>query len=366
MANSNLSNAKKTKNDEFYTQYYDIEKEISAYLEYNPDVFRGKTVLLPCDDPEWSNFTKYFAQNFERFGLKKLISTSYAVESKKYKSGYQPTLFEINDPQFDKIKTIKNGKIFTLTHDKTGDHKVNVDDLEWHYLTGDGDFRSAEIKKLRDESDIIITNPPFSLFRDFLTWINEADKKFIAIGSMNAITYTEVFPLIKEDKVWLGGTGFSTDMVFAVPKGTEVDEKDRQKAARLGYVGDYTRLGNSCWFTNLDHGRRHQPLPLMTETDIIKFGTKKPFEKYDNYHAIEVPFVKYIPSDYDGVMGVPISFLDKYSPEQFEIVGSDYYVKEGLLPELVKSEWKGKMDRGYINNKRRYTRILIRHKKTTK
>ena len=366
MANSNLSNAKRTKNDEFYTQYHDIEKEISAYLEYNPDVFRGKTVLLPCDDPEWSNFTKYFAQNFERFGLKKLISTSYAVESKKYKSGYQPTLFEINDPQFDKIKTIKNGKIFTLTHDKTGDHKINVDDLEWHYLTGDGDFRSAEIKSLRDESDIIITNPPFSLFRDFLTWINEADKKFIAIGSMNAITYTEVFPLIKENKVWLGGTGFSTDMVFAVPKGTEVNEKDRQKAARLGYVGDYTRLGNSCWFTNLDHGRRHQPLPLMTETDIIKFGTKKPFEKYDNYHAIEVPFVKYIPSDYNGVMGVPISFLDKYSPEQFEIVGSDYYVKEGLLPELVKSEWKGKMDRGYINNKRLYTRILIRHKKTTK
>ena len=193
MANSNLTEAKRAKNDEFYTQYPDIEKEITAYLEYNPDVFRGKTVLLPCDDPEWSNFTKYFAQNFERFGLKKLISTSYAVESKKYKNGYQPTLFEINDPQFDEIKTVKNGKIFTLTHDKTGDHKVNVDDLEWHYLAGDGDFRSAEIKKLRDEADIIITNPPFSLFREFLAWIFEAEKQFVIIGNINAITYKEFF-----------------------------------------------------------------------------------------------------------------------------------------------------------------------------
>ena len=156
MPNSNLTEAQRAKNDEFYTQYPDIEKEISAYLEFNPDVFRGKTLLLPCDDPEWGNFTKYFAQNFERFGLKKLISTSYAVESKKYKSGYQPTLFEINDPQFDQIKTKKNRKIFTLTHDMTGDHKVNVDDLQWHYLKGDGDFRSTEIKKLRDEADIII------------------------------------------------------------------------------------------------------------------------------------------------------------------------------------------------------------------
>ena len=146
MANSNLTEAQKAKNDEFYTQYQDIEKEISAYLEFNPDVFRGKTLLLPYDDPEWSNFTKYFAQNFERFGLKKLISTSYAVESKTYKDGYQPTLFETSAPYFDRVKTVQNGKIFSLTHDKTGDHKINVDDLEWHYLAGDGDFRSAEIK----------------------------------------------------------------------------------------------------------------------------------------------------------------------------------------------------------------------------
>lgn len=171
MAHKDLSKAKNGKNDEFYTQYHDIEKEMSAYLEFNPKAFKGKTVLLPCDDPEWSNFTKFFAQNFERFGLKKLISTSYAVESKNYKSNYQPSLFEVNDPQYDENKTRKNGKIFTLTRDKSGDGKIDVNDLEWTYLKGDGDFKSEEIKKLRDEADIIITNPPFSLFREFLAWI---------------------------------------------------------------------------------------------------------------------------------------------------------------------------------------------------
>lgn len=327
MANSNLTEAKRAKNDEFYTQYPDIEKEISAYLDYNPAVFKNKTVLLPCDDPEWSNFTKFFAQNFERLGLKKLISTSYAVESKKYKSGYQPTLFETNHPQFDKIKTKQNGKIFTLTSDKTGDHKINVDDLDWQYLKGDGDFRSDEIKKLRDEADMIITNPPFSMFREFLAWVMEANKQFSIIGNMNAITYKEVFPLIKENNLWLGATGNGNDMVFAVPAGAEVAESDRQKAARLGYVGDYTRLGNSCWFTNLEHGKRHKPLPLMTMEDNLKFSKhkeikgKKAYDRYDNYDAIEVPFTDSIPSDYDGVMGVPISFLDKYNPEQFEIIG---------------------------------------------
>ena len=327
MANRILTGAKKTKNDEFYTIYHDIEKEITAYVEHDPDVFKDKTVLLPCDDPEWSNFTKFFAQNFERFGLKKLISTSYAVESKLYKGGYQVTMFEESAPQYDKSKTKTNGKIFTLTHDKTGDGKIDVNDLEWHYLEGDGDFKSKEVKKLQDEADIIITNPPFSLFREFLAWIIESDKQFVIIGNMNAITYKEVFPLIKESKLWLGVTGNGSDMVFAVPKGAEVDEKDRQKAARLGYVGDYTRLGNSCWFTNLDHGRRHKPLPLMTMSDNLKFSKHKQikgkaaYDHYDNYDAIEVPFTDAIPSDYDGAMGVPISFLDKYCPEQFVIVG---------------------------------------------
>lgn len=285
---------------------------------------------MPCDDPEWSNFTKYFAQNFERFGLKKLISTSFAVESKKYKAGYQPTLFETRDPQYDDIKTKTNGKIFTLDRDSSGNGKIDINDLEWHYLKGDGDFRSTEVIKLRDEADVIITNPPFSLFRGFLNWIVNASKKFLIIGNINAITYKEVFPLIKGNKAWLGATGNGNDMVFGVPEGAEVDEKDRQKAARLGYVGDYTRLGNSCWLTNLDHGRRHQPLALMTMADNLKFNKKldgKEYQKYDNYDAIEVPYTNAIPSDYEGVMGVPISFLDKYCPEQFEIVGSDSYDK---------------------------------------
>lgn len=327
MPNTNLTEAKNAKNDEFYTQYQDIEKEILAYLDYNPDVFRDKTVLLPCDDPEWSNFTKFFAQNFERFGLRKMISTSYAVDSKTYQGTYQPSLFETSSPQFDQAKTTKNGRIFILTRDTTGDHKVNVDDLEWHYLDGDGDFRSAEIKKLRDEADIIITNPPFSLFREFLAWITGVGKKFMIIGNMNAITYKEVFPLIKENKLWLGATGNGSDMVFGVPPGTEVAESDKQKAARLGYIGDFTRLGNSCWFTNLDHGRRHQPLPLMTMADNLRYSKHKDikgkpsYDCYDNYDAIDVPFTDAIPSDHAGVMGVPISFLDKYCPEQFEIVG---------------------------------------------
>lgn len=325
MANSNLTAAKRTKNDEFYTQYHDIEKEINAYLDYNPHVFRGKTVLLPCDDPEWSNFTKFFSQNFERFGLKKLISTSYAVDSKLYKNGYQVTMFEESAPQYNSNKTKKYGKIFTLIRDISGDGKIDVNDLEWNYLEGDGDFKSKEVKALCDEADIIITNPPFSLFRNFLAWIVEAGKQFVIIGNLNAITYKEVFPLIKENKMWLGATGNGNDMVFAVPPGTEVDEKDKQKAARMGYVGDYTRLGNSCWFTNIDHGRRHQPLQLMTMADNLRFNKKLKgktfYDQYDNYNAIEVPFTDAIPSDYVGIMGVPITFLDKYSPEQFEIEG---------------------------------------------
>ena len=373
MANTNLTTAKNAKNDEFYTQYTDIEKEITAYLDYNPDVFRGKTILLPCDDPEWSNFTKFFAQNFERFGLRKLISTSYAADSKRYKTNYQPTLFEVQDPQFDQYKTTRNGKIFTLTADRTGDGKINVEDLEWHYLDGDGDFRSAEIKKLRDQADIIITNPPFSMFREFLSWIVEGNKQFVIIGNMNAITYKEVFPFIKEDKIWLGVKSTSQAMYFMTSNkeyATRVSNERPEGSWWRKIDGEICiGINNSCWFTNLDHGRRHQTLPLMTMEDNLKYSKhkeiigKESYDSYDNYDAIEIPFTDAIPSDYEGVMGVPISFLDKYSPEQFEIVGSDYYVKDGLLPELINPEWKGKLDRGYVANKRFYSRILIRHKK---
>jgi hypothetical protein len=189
VANENLGNAKTAKNDEFYTQFHDIAKEMNAYLEYDPDVFRDKTILLPCDDPEWSNFTKYFAQNFESFGLKKLISTSYAPDSKPQDFDWQPSLFEQESPHFDETKTASQGKIFTLSRDTTGDGVINVDDLEWSYLEGDGDFRSEEIRTLRNQADIIITNPPFSLFREFLSWLVDAQKDFVIIGNMNAITY---------------------------------------------------------------------------------------------------------------------------------------------------------------------------------
>ena len=324
--NNSLGAAREAKNDEFYTQYADIQKEINAYLDFNPDVFRGKTVLLPCDDPEWSNFTKFFAQNFQLLGLKKLISTSYAPESKKYKVAYEPTLFETQQPYYDVDKSKTHGKIFVLTQDLTGDNRIDINDLEWQYLEGDGDFRSKEIQKLRDEADIIVTNPPFSLFREFVAWITNADKLFIIIGNMNAITYKEIFPLIKANKVWLGATGFVSDMVFGVPEGAEVKESDKKKAERLGYVGNFTRLGNSCWFTNIDHGRRHQPLKLMKMSDNFKHSKHKDirenrkYESYDNYDAIDVPYTDAIPSDFEGVMGVPITFLDKYCPDQFEIV----------------------------------------------
>lgn len=357
--NRNLTKAKKVKNDEFYTQYQHIEKEMNAYIDYDPDVFRGKTILLPCDDPEWSNFTKFFAQNFERFGIKKLISTSYARDSKEYKDTLQPSLLEIKSPKYDKTKTNSKWKIYTLTSDISWDGKINFEDFEWDYLRWDGDFRSDEIRKLRDEADIIITNPPFSLFREFLAWIVEVEKQFVIIGNMNAITYKEVFPLIKENKVWLWATGNGSDMVFAVPPGSEVAEQDRQKAARLGYAGDYTRLGNSCWFTNFDHGRRHLPLPLMTMEDNLKYSKHKEikgktsYNKYDAYDAIEVPFTDAIPSDYDGAMWVPISFLDKYNPDQFNIIGIDRYVEDN--PHYGK--------RFTIKNQEIYARILIKHKK---
>lgn len=321
MANQNLSNAKMAKNDEFYTQYHDIEIEVNAYLEYDPDVFRGKTVLLPCDDPEWSNFTRYFAQRFEVLGLKKLISTSYAPDSKLYKYGYEPSLFEQDAPQFDITKTQTHGKIFVLERDKSGDGRIDYHDIEWQYLEGDGDFRSEEVCRLRDEADIIVTNPPFSLFREFLSWIVSAGKQFIVIGGLNAVGYMSIFPLIKDNKIWLGN-GFQGGNAYFKPVG------QREYA---GGVYDETtglvKFRNCCWFTNIDHGRRHQPLQLMTMADNLKYSKHKEIKgradyiHYENYDAIEVPFVDAIPSDYDGVMGVPRSYLEHHCPEQFEIIG---------------------------------------------
>ena len=257
------------------------------------------------------------------------------------------------------------GKIFILDHDHSGDGRINIDDLEWEYMEGDGDFRSKEVTDLRDEADFIITNPPFSLFRDFLAWIMEGGKRFAVIGNMNAITYKEVFPLIKDNKVWLGATGNGNDMVFGVPEGAKIDEKDRAKAARLGYVGNYTRLGNSCWFTSIEHGRRHEPIPLMTMADNLRFSKHKElkgktaYEHYDNYDAIEVPFTDAIPSDYKGVMGVPISFLIKYCPEQFEILGATESEGKGFSNGLWKPD--SHIAQPLVHSDRVYKRIFISH-----
>jgi hypothetical protein len=364
MANKGLTSAKKAKNDEFYTQFHDIEKEMNAYLEYNPEVFKDKTILLPCDDPEWSNFTRYFAQNFEKLQLKKLISTSYAPNSKPREIAYQPTLFEIDSPEFDASKTQSNGKIFTLTKDKSGDGVINFDDLEWSYLEGGGDFRSEEVTRLRDEADFIITNPPFSLFREFFDWVHDGGRKFTIISNKNCVTYKEVFPRIQADEVWPGSTPMGREMLFDAPR--EIGES----LLRSGRDRTWTKVGDeikarssSLWLTNIDHGKRHQPLPLMTEADNIKFSKHKQvkdvgYQKYDNYDAIEVPFTDAIPSDYDGIMGVPISFLDKYNPEQFEIIGCSYdFGRPSGWPKDTNMTVS-------IGGKNVYKRLLIRHKES--
>ena len=366
MANRNLAEARRAKNDEFYTQWVDIEREINAYLDYDPDVFRGKTVLLPCDDPEWSNFTKYFALHFTTLGLKRLISTSYAPNSNAEAEYYAPTLFETNNPLYDESKSLERGRMFVLDRtDINKDGRIDIDDLQWSYLDGDGDFRSPEVTALRDEADFVITNPPFSLFREFIAWLMGGEAQFSVIGTSNAITYKEFFPLIQANRLWLGATGNTSDMVFAVPKGTPVSVADREKAERLGYPSDerydYTRLGNSCWFTDIEHGRRHEPLPLMTMADNLRYNRRlintlngaDSYLAYDNHEVIEIPFTNAIPSDYDGVMGVPITFLDKYNPDQFEILGQANSARHlGPLPV-----------RTVIDGRNIYNRILIRHKK---
>jgi len=372
VSNSNLTNAKKVKNDEFYTQYSDIQKEIEAYLEYNPDVFRGKTVYCNCDDPYESNFFRYFVLNFKKLGLSQLITTSYKPSPV---ANTQLSLFGDDKtlaPEKGRPKINANKFVINNVGDIDGDGDFDLQDIalqlkenkhnEWAPLSGEGDFRSDECIELLKQSDIVVTNPPFSLYRKYVEQLNKYNKKFVIIGSKNTITYKEIFPLIKEDKMWVGTTSFNKDMLFIAPSNADLSSKPKT-AVRI--VDGITYLRSpSVWFTNLDHGRRHQPLSLMTMADNKKFNKRlqkneNSYQKYDNYDAIEVPFTNAIPSDYDGVMGVPISFLDKYSPEQFEIVGwsrhNDYNMDGGY--------WKGGKNDATINGKDVYRRILIRHKK---
>ena len=408
MANKNLTNAKRAKNDEFYTQYSDIQKEIEAYLEYNSDVFRGKVVYCNCDDPYESNFFRYFALNFNKLGLKQLITTSYKpspiantklVLQPSLLPGYEDKVVRKPEKPKGRPKVTANKFIINEVRDIDGDGEFNLKDIakqlkankhnEWTPLDGDGDFRSDESINLLKQSDIVITNPPFSLFREYVKQLFDYNKKFLIIGNMNAITYKEVFPLIKENKVWLGNNYKVNGgaMFFEIPEKIANLEQVREiKTNESGKKVYVTRVQGVRWFTNLDHGRRHQPLPLMTKAEVIKFVTKKPFEKYDNYNAIEVSLVKNIPSDYDGVMGVPISIMDKYSPEQFSILGTndnglvdDKYKKTlGLTKEFVDDYYKaggtgaykqGNPTAGYYENnvaKMAYKRIFIKHKKTGK
>jgi hypothetical protein len=369
MANKSLTAAKKAKNDEFYTQWVDIEHEMNAYLEYDPDVFRDKTVLLPCDDPEWSNFTKYFALHFDQLGLKKLISTSYAKPA-----------------EFPCVMLPPRGKVFTLRRDVTGDGRTDFDDIEWEYLEGDGDFRSDEVTALRDEADVVITNPPFSMFRDFMAWLVEGDVRFAVIGNLNAITYKEVFPLIKSNRVWLGNNYAVNGgaMFYEIPESiANLDQVREIRENDNGTKTYITRVQGVRWFTNIEHGRRHDPLVLMTEADNVKFGPKGikgvGYLRYDNYDALEVPKVIAIPADYDGVVGVPISFLDKYCPEQFEILGNGQTMADelGIRPVGQKfvDDYYAQGNKGQINAKWNnlvyrigtqtvvpYQRILIRRK----
>lgn len=365
--NSDLGAARRAKNDEFYTQWADIEREMNAYLEYDPDVFRDKTILLPCDDPEWSNFTKFFALHFADFGLKKLISTSYAPDSKAVEFLMQPTLFELESPIYDADKSKTNGRLFVLEQqDLNDDGVIDIEDLRWEYLKGDGDFRSAEVLALREESDVIITNPPFSLFREFITWLMDSGRQFAVIGHQNAITYLEVFERIKANKLWLG-KGFPRNMAHFNTPYTARSQWIEQEGEGV------IRVPGVQWFTNIDHGRRHEPLTLMTMADNIKYSRHKEirsvgYKRYDNLDAIEVPFTDAIPGDFGGEMGVPITFLNKYNPDQFHIVGSFNNGAAGdelgATPTEIESNgrtvnWNGPV----IDGQPLYKRIVIRAKK---
>ena len=316
MANKNLSAAKAAKKDEFYTQYEDIERELQHYWQH----FRGKTVLCNCDDPYESNFFKYFASRFNQLGLKKLICTCYNGSSIQ---GTQLSLFPEMNPE--EPKRIAHKLVITEVKDMNGDGAVDMTDVEIlirndkNVLTQlqTGDFRSLECIELLREADIVVTNPPFSLFREYVAQLMEYDKKFLIIGNKNAITYKEVFPLIKDNKLWIGVTPMSTDLLFEFPSQSVEDVLQNGKRGSTYRIVDGRILGRSpsIWFTNLDHNKRHEFMDL-----VCRYSPEE-YPHYDNYDAIEVNKTADIPCNYPGVMGVPITFLDKYNPEQFEILG---------------------------------------------
>jgi hypothetical protein len=330
--NKGLGAAKVAKKDEFYTQYVDIQKEVEAYLEFDPDTFRDKIVYCNCDDPFESNFFKYFAANFNRLGLKKLITTSYDGSPI---AGAQLTFSEYEEGNGTRQKPKAIAVEIEEVTDFDGNGAIGIEDVKLFLernphsrtrLEEGGDFRSAECIELLKQADVVVTNPPFSLFKEYVYQLVKHDKQFLIIGNMQAITYLEIFPLIKDNKLWLGPTIRSGDREFRVP--------DHYPLKAAGWRVDdngakYIRVKGVRWYTNLDHGRRHDPLECMTMADNLRFSShkqlkdKKNYDRYYNFDdAIEVPFSDAIPSDHDGLMGVPITFLDKYNPDQFEIIGN--------------------------------------------
>ena len=366
--NTLLHKAKKSKSDEFYTQYCDIQKEVEAYLEYNADVFKDKVVYCNCDDPYESNFFRYFVLNFERIGLKQLITTSYkplpVANTQIQLFGDDETVKNIKG----RPKVTTNKFIINEVGDIDGDGEFSLKDValqlkknknnEWEPLCGDGDFQSDESISLLNQADIVVTNPPFSLFRQYIKQLIDYEKKFLIIANINAITYKEVFPLIRDNKIWLG-TGMGRWISgFIVPESYELYGTE----AKIDEEGNRIVATNNClWFTNLDHGKRHQPLPLMTMQDNIKFSSHKnikgkKYKRYDNFGAIEVPYTDAIPSDYDDVMGVPITFLDKYNQDQFEILGCSYdYGRPVGWDESINMSVS-------VEGANVYKRLLIKHK----
>ena len=369
--NRNLNSAKTARKDEFYTQLTDIEKEMRFYRKH----FKGKTVLCNCDDPFESNFFKYFVLNFNRLGLKKLIATCYAT-SPIMGSRFQYRVSDSGQMSFffdEGIPVDNEGKrpykaVVTQVYDKTGDGGVSMLDVAKLFmdgdnklseLSGDGDFRSPECIALLDEADIVVTNPPFSLFREYLGTLVEHNKHFIIIGNVNAVKYQEVFPLFMTNKLWLGASIHSGDRAFFVPDdypldaaGCGIDEETGRK---------YIRVKGVRWFTNLDIKQRHEEMIL------VRRYTPDEYPKYVNYDAIEVAKRSDIPCDYAGEMGVPITFMDKYNPDQFEIVGASQHLIREISDDIRAKARYSQIGCFYLDNcdgtyRKMYDRIVIRNK----
>ncbi len=349
--NSSLRKANKAKQDEFYTQLADIENELKHYKEH----FRGKVVFCNCDDPYESNFFKYFAMNFNYLGLKKLIATCYdgspvaytqlsifgeesgKTYSNNFRRAYKIEISSVEDYNNDGAVDLTDVKLLLQNNKNT-----------LSLLKGDGDFRSEECVELLKQADVVVTNPPFSLFREYVAQLVEYNKKFLIIGNQNAITYKEIFPLLKDNVMWLGH--HSGGQTFQVPFDFE------QNNTYISNGVKYAKFGNICWFTNLDTDKRHE------EMQFYKKYTPEDYPQYDNYDAIEVSRVTDIPCDYDGLMGVPITFLDKYNPKQFEIVDA---INRYSLLDIFNTNEKVRNMKSHtcnINGQAKYFRIIIRRK----